>query len=234
MNAKICSRRKSCTTRCSKDVEPLAAGTGTDTGEPVSVKRGGEVVRPGRRDGHASAQKNVITNSHKNEEEEEKKKAVEVSPLNWDVVDEREGAEQPTTPNDSRNPESTVPFIPARGPVKKRVDDPFDKGFVAKLSAIGQRRVQRERGEGRRRRKRRRRRGGRRKARRKLRTRTRKGRRKMNEKIILEFDATFIAVSIQSPPTLVEIVPAASSDDDEEQTPRESKMLSKPLYVTKR
>ena len=73
-------------------------------------------------------------NSHKNEEEEEKKKAVEVSPLNWDVVDEREGAEQPTTPNDSRNPESTVPFIPARGPVKKRVDDPFDKEIYLQSS----------------------------------------------------------------------------------------------------
>jgi hypothetical protein len=62
LNAKICSRRKSCTTRCSKDVEPRAGGTGTGTGtgEPVSVKRGGEVVRPRRRDGHASAQKNVI------------------------------------------------------------------------------------------------------------------------------------------------------------------------------
>merc|ERR1712072_397470 len=133
LNAKICSR-KSCLARKMSNHAPPAPAPERTNRSPLNAEAKlfvpgvGMVTPPPKR---------TSSNSHKNEEEEDdeqKKKAVEVSPLNWDVVDEREGAEQPTTPNDSRNPESTVPFIPSRGPVKKRVDDPFDKEIYLQSS----------------------------------------------------------------------------------------------------
>ena len=185
--------------------------------------------------------KRTSSNSHKNEEEEEddddeqKKKAVEVSPLNWDVVDEREGAEQPTTPNDSRNSESTVPFIPARGPVKKRVDDPFDKEIYLQSSVQLVKEEFKEKEE---------------KAETKKTKKKKRRKKKSETKITNENEKgegederednsgssmpLLSPLPIQSPPTLVEVVPASTDDDDEEQTPRESKMLSKPLLCNKK
>ena len=185
--------------------------------------------------------KRTSSNSHKNEEEEEddddeqKKKAVEVSPLNWDVVDEREGAEQPTTPNDSRNSESTVPFIPARGPVKKRVDDPFDKEIYLQSSVQLVKEEFKEKEEKAETKKTKKKKRRKKKSETKITNENEKGEgedeREDNSGSSMPLLSPF---PIQSPPTLVEVVPASSDDDDEEQTPRESKMLSKPLLCNKK
>ena len=223
----------------------------------------------------------------KNTEEEAKMKTT-ISPLNWQLNDNaneraeftpppppRSSADDDRTTNNEKSnnnnkdaevkkePPVVVAFTPARGPVKKRVDDPFDREIylqsavklvkeecaaaAAAAAAAGSAAAAKvpsassNEKEG------------------KEDAKKKNRRRKKKKKSEAKMDADGVGEGaeekmsgslmplLSSPSSssrvlipasarmttmekpLVEVVPAASSEEDEEPTPRESKMLSKPL-----
>ena len=222
------------------------------------------------------------------EEEEEAKMKTTISPLNWQLNDNaneraeftpppppRSSADDDRTTNNEKSnnnnkdaevkkePPVVVAFTPARGPVKKRVDDPFDReiylqsavklvkeecaaaaaaaaasGSAAAATVPSAASNEKE---------------GKEDAKKK--NRRRKKKKKSEAKIDADgvgegaeekmsgslmpllsspSSSSRVLIPISARRTtmekpLVEVVPAASSEEDEEPTPRESKMLSKPL-----
>jgi hypothetical protein len=220
----------------------------------------------------------------KNEEEEEALMKSTISPLNWQLNDANEHLEFTPPPSSARDdnnnnnentnnnnkegvavvaevkkePPVVVAFTPARGPVKKRVDDPFDREiylqsavklvkeeFAAAAAAAASAAAATVSSAS----------SNEKEGKEDAKKKNRRKKKKMNE---AKIDADGVGEGVEekmsgssmpllsspsssrvSIPTsarmttmekpLVEVVPAASSEEDEEPTPRESKMLSKPL-----